>query len=221
VLRALGHPVTFVGLLVGFLVAALACTAAQRVCARAFGVRLAPREPGAHGWLDPYGCVAAILGGPGWGPVEAPVRGARWKQCAALLSGPIVAGLLGAAALVGYAGQAGGREALTGRPNLGDVISGIEGSAKLVLPLCAGLEAVTVALLALVPLPPLTGWKILTIFMRPTIGWQRTRMNLEERNIGVLILLILTVIPLGGELPILVKLLDYIIGLILQAVAGG
>ncbi len=219
-LRALGHPVAFVGLLVGFLVAVLACTATQRVCARALGVRLEPREPGARGWLDPYGCVAAILGGPGWGPTEAPVRGTTWKRCVALLSGPVVAGLLGAAGLVGYAAQAGGREALAGRPNLGDVISGIEGSAKLVLPLCAGLEAVTVALLALVPLPPLTGWKVMNIFMRPTIGWQRTRMYMEERNIGVLILLVLTVIPLGGELPILVKLLDYFIGLILQAVAG-
>jgi hypothetical protein len=221
VLRALGHPVSFLGLLIGFLAAITVCSVVQRSCARMLGVRVGPRDPGAAGWLNPYGAVAAILGGPGWGPTVTPAMGSRARRCLVLISGPLAAAVLGAAALAGFAAQAGGRLALSGRPSLGDVLSGIDGPAKLVLPLCIGLEAVTVALLAFVPLPPLPGWGVLSIFVRPTTSWQRARMYLEERNIGILILLVLLALPLGGGLPILVEILDWIVGLILRAVAGG
>ena len=147
--------------------------------------------------------------------------GSRLRRCLVVLSGPLAAAVVGGGCLVAFAAQMGGRSALAGRPGLGDVLSGVDGSAKLVLPLCAGLEAVTVALLCLVPLPPLPGWKVVSIFAKPTESWQRTRMFLEERNIGILILLVLLVIPLGGSLPLLVHLLDYLVGLIMQAIAGG
>ena len=218
-LRALGHPVSFVGLLVGFLVAVVAATAAQQSTARLLGVRTAPRDRGAAGWIDPYGAVAAILGGPGWGITSAAVTKSKARRCAVYLVGPIVALALGAAALAGFAAKIGGRQYLYGA-DLGQVVHGLTGPADQVLLICAGLEAATVGLLLLVPLPPLPGWHVLTLFVRPTLGWQRTRMYMEERNIGVLILLVLTVLPLGGDLPILVQLLDFIVGRILRAVAG-
>lgn len=218
-LRALGHPVSFVGLLVGFLVAIVAATAAQQSTAKLLGVRIAPRERGVAGWIDPYGAVAAILGGPGWGITTAGVTKSKARRCAVYLVGPLVAIALGAAALAGFAAKIGGRQFLYGA-DLGQVVHGLTGPADQVLLICAGLEAVTVGLLLLVPLPPLPGWHVLALFVRPTVSWQRTRMYLEERNIGVLILLVLTVLPLGGDLPILVQLLDFIVGRILRAVAG-
>ena len=219
-LRALGHPVSFVGLLVGFLAAILAATAGQHACARMLGVRTAPREPSAAGWIDPYGAVAAILGGPGWGIVDTPTNRSKARRCIVLLAGPAIALVIGVAALAGYAYRAGGRQFLYGA-DLGQVVHGLQGPAGQVLLVCIGLEAVTVGLLMLIPLPPLTGWHVLSLFVRPTTSWQRTRMYLEERNIGVLILLVLTVLPLGGDLPILVQILDWIVGRILRAVAGG
>ena len=76
-LRALGHPLAFLGLLVGFL---LAVPVQAYVQARRAGVRRPagvpagvrrPADPAraatCAGYLDPYGAVAAVLAGVGWG----------------------------------------------------------------------------------------------------------------------------------------------------------
>ena len=72
------------------------------------------------------------------------------------------------------------------------------------------MESIGIAVLSLVPLPPLTGWRLLQLASSNALGWQRARYWLEERNIGVVILLVLLVFPLGGGGPLLVELVDAI-----------
>lgn len=226
-LRALGHPASVLGLLVGFVLGMVVIVGVQRLTARALKVRLLPAERGVLAYLDPYGVVAAVLGGSGWGASVTPVARTGWndrnskgRTSLVLVSGPIVLAAISAALLAGFAAYAPLGRFILHEADLGDVISGASGPNGQVFLLCAGLETAIMALLAFIPLPPLPGWALLVVNLRPTLNWQKTRMYAEERNIGVLVLLVLTVLPLGGGLPILLRILDVILHAILQAVTG-
>lgn len=216
-LRALGHPVALLGLLLGFLASVALHLAAQRAAARVLGVRLEPRAQGIAGYLDPFGAVAALLGGPGWGHGVRPTTGSPGRRCAVLLAGPLAVAALAVAALTGYA-AAGGDVLPFATP--GDVINGFSGPFAQVVLLCLGLEAAAVALLSLVPCPPLTGWWALSTVARPSVNWQRMRLYLQERNIGVVIVLVLVILPIGGGSPLLLRLIDVIVRGVLHAVTG-
>ena len=75
-LRALGTPLSFLGLLVGFLLAVVVQAYASAFAARILGDRAAYRRLGGiRRVLDPFGAVAAALGGLGWGVLpEMPLR---------------------------------------------------------------------------------------------------------------------------------------------------
>lgn len=227
-LRALGHPISLLGLVVGFLLGLVVIAAGQRFAARMLRVRVLPPAHGALRYLDPYGAVAAVLGGAGWSAAVTPVprtgwndRNTRGRTSMALLAGPLALAVISAGLLIGFGAYTPGGRFILAAVGLHDVVSGVSGPpAGQVLLLCAGLETAIMALLALVPLPPLTGWALLVVNLKPTPNWQRTRMYAEERNIGVLVLLVLTVLPLGGALPVVLSILDAILHAILQAVSG-
>ncbi|HVW44085.1 MAG TPA: hypothetical protein VHC18_22315 [Amycolatopsis sp.] len=226
-LRALGHPASILGLLAGFVIGLFVIAGVQRLTARLLKVRLLPAERGVLAYLDPYGAVAAVLGGSGWPAAVTPVARTGWndrnsksRTNLVLLSGPIALAVVSAGLLAGFAASNDLWRLILHEIRLHDVISGMSGPNGQVFLLCAGLEAAVMALLALVPLPPLTGWALLVVNLKPTLNWQKTRMYAEERNIGVLVLLVLTVLPLGGSLPILLLIIDAIVHAILQAVAG-
>ena len=67
---------------------------------------------------------------------------------------------------------------------------------------------VGIAVLSLVPLPPLDGGRLLFGLAPRTHGWLRAEHQLVERNIGTVVLLALLVIPLGGPVPVLPQVLD-------------
>ncbi len=221
-LRALAHPVTFLGLLAGFLVAIAAHAAAQAAAARGYGDRRALREVRRpQRIIDPFGAVAAAIAGPGWGVTpQPPIRGrGRGRVVAMLLAGPAAALLVGALGIVGYL-AAGGPSFLLEFVRLSDLLqSRLGGPAGQMFALSFGIEALAVAVLSLVPLPPLTGWRVLMLFSGRSAGWQRAREYLEERNFGVVALLILLLIPLGIGGPILLELVDWIVGLLLGIAA--
>ncbi|HSV65822.1 MAG TPA: hypothetical protein VLJ59_07945 [Mycobacteriales bacterium] len=219
-LRALAHPVLFAGLLVGFLLSVTVHYAAQAAVDRGAARRVfreVRRRPVTI--LDPFGAVAAALVGPGWGVSRTPVARGRGNRLAVLLAGPVAVLLLGGVAVGGYLAVGGPRFLL-----------GLEGPATIihVLPLPAaqsfllalGVEALGVAVLSLVPLPPLTGWQILMLFAGRELGWQRARHYLEERNFGVLALLVLLILPIGVGGPILLELVDWAVGLLLGLVGS-
>ncbi|HEY2172372.1 MAG TPA: hypothetical protein VGH85_01020 [Mycobacteriales bacterium] len=220
-LRALGHPASFFGLLIGYLLAVLVHRTAQQVAARMLGDRsLRTTGHPIATYVDPFGAVAAALGGIGWGESFTVTLRSRGRRAIALLAGPVAVAALAAAALIGFR-AAGGAQLIVAQLTPGDVIGGVDlvSTGQTIL-LCAGLEAAGMAVLGLVPLPPLTGWRVLSLFMRETHGWQRTRIALEDRNIGVAILLVLLVLPIGPGGPLLVRLLNVIVGAVLRAVFG-
>lgn len=181
---------------------------------------------------DPYGCVAAAVGGPAWGsPVEVGnfVRKPPARVVGQLLAGPVVLAALGVGALAAFRAWSGAdlsapflpswlHQAYQGAPYL------VEGGSHIhyriefgqVALLLAGVEWLTMGILAIMPLPPLDGGKLLFALVPRTPGWQRAHYRLDEENWGTLILLILA-LPIFGD-PILVSFLstmvDPLVGLI-------
>lgn len=238
-LRALAHPVLLLGMLAGFLLAVAASAAAQSLVGRRLGSNgavayAAPRRrwgnPRRGGGstpalrrltqvLDPYGALAALLSGPGWGVVRHPGRGRRGNQVAALLAGPAAALLVAAVAGAGFL-LTGGSRALLGVSGPIGLLSGILVPQQPLpqLLLGAAAEAASVGVLALVPLPPLTGWRVLLLFAGPSHGWQRARYYLEELNLGLVALLVLLILPIGLGGPLLLELVDAVVTLLFQLV---
>jgi hypothetical protein len=219
-LRALGSPVAFLGLLVGFLAAVVVQAYAQAGMARLLGDRAAVRRlGGVRRVLDPFGAVAAALGGPGWGVTpEIPLR-SRGRLAIALLAGPVAVFVVGLLGILGYIAAGGSRFALAG-VGLSNVLSGLHGlPAGQTFLVCLGLEALSMAVLALVPLPPLPGWRLLELASTGSLGWQRARHYLVDVNIGVLALLVLLILPLGGPRPLLLIILDTVVGSLLTGIA--
>jgi hypothetical protein len=215
VLRALAHPVTFLGLLAGFLVAIAAHAVAQAAAARGYSDRRALRElRRPQRIIDPFGAVAAAVAGPGWGVSrQQPFRWrGRGRQVLQLLAGPAASLVVGAAGIALYLAVGGSQYDM---PRLSDLLQGRStGDRGWDFTLAFGLEALAVAVLSLVPLPPLTGWRILMLFSGRSLGWQRAREYLEERNFGVLALLLLLLIPLGLGGPLLLELIDWVVSLL-------
>lgn len=237
-LRTLGSPLSLLGLLVGFLAAVLVQRYAHAAAARLLGERSlggqrggfrlaaagasAGRRAGGpvesvRAAIDPFGAVAALIAGPGWGVV--PDLGLRRpaRIALALLAGPLAAAAVGALALAGYVAAGGSLAGLAG-VGPGDVVAagGVDLPALRTFCLCAGVQALGVAVLALVPLPPLPGWGLLELVSAGSPGWQRARYYLVDKNVGVLALLVLLILPLGGGTPLLVLLVDTVVGALLD-----
>jgi Zn-dependent protease len=232
VLYALGHPVALLGLVLGFVLAVVAHAWAQAFLAS----RLGDRRPRSEGrvtldprrQLDPFGCVAAALAGPGWPrPVEVGsgyFRGGSWKTLVSLAAGPVASGAIGLVLIVGAraAGLTSGAIGLDGITDLSDLLHG-RGPADSVLPrflVAAGAAALSVALVSLVPLPPLDAGRALFAVAPRSSGWQRARHWLIEQNVGLVAVLALLIIPISGERPLLLVLLDTVARPLLHALGS-
>jgi Zn-dependent protease len=225
VLYSLGDPLSLVLLLAGFLLAVTVHGVVQALVAARVGDRRPAAEgrrsldPRAH--VDPFGAVAGLIAGIGWAkPVEPPDRRRRGAMVAVLVSGAvadIVLGLLALLALrlvVGPVGGLGGYAIL--------LQQGVDADDLLAQALLLiGLSLLFFGALALVPLPPLPGGRLLFGLAPQTLGWQKAEHQLVERNIGVAVLLALLLIPLGGPLPLLPTLLDTVLAPVVDLVIGG
>ena len=210
-LFALGEPVAFAALVVAFLLGLLIRAVAIRLTART--LRLTPRHepvtPRLREDLDPFGAVAAAVGGMGWGKTisvdEVPRTHGRGKAAAVFLAGPIANILIAQAFFAAYVLLY--PENLLGYLSPSDVLRGfaLPVGEQVLLSLAVGL--LSFGLLALVPIPPLDGFGVLwSALRRPGAGAQQMRLWLEDKNIGVLILLICCFFPLS--FPLLLMLLD-------------
>ena len=199
------------GILVGFVVGIVLRGLAQAALADRLGdrqPRLAGRlsiDPRRH--LDPFGVVGVLIAGVGWGkPVPLDDRRlGRGRFLAVLAAGPAVHLLLALAALVGWRIQ---------------LDSGGGGFLSAVLVLFA-LVNVGCAVLALVPLPPLEGNRVLWALAPRTAGWQRARYYSEEQNYGLAALIVL-LLPLFSGVGLVMRLVyavgDPVVDLLLRAV---
>ncbi|GGL16483.1 hypothetical protein [Mangrovihabitans endophyticus] len=209
-LFALGQPVAFAGLLLAFLLALLIRAYAVRLTARSLGLthEREPVTPRLREDVDPFGAVAAAVGGAGWGKSvsvdEVPRFRGRGRAAAVFLAGPLavlLAAQLFFLAFVLVYPDAFGLSAL----RLSDVLRGQFGGdfgAQFLLAVACGLTGF--GLLALVPMPPLDGFGALwSAQRRPGPGMHGYRLWFEEKNIGVVVLLAFSFFPLGQPLLLL------------------
>lgn len=186
---------------------------------------LLQHRPGVAGFVDPFAAVAAILGpaSAGWTP---PVewnshRGSKRPLVILLLSGPVGNLVVGAACLVGFrswagAGAAKGALQAYGQVFLGYFVDYADIADRLVAPflqralLLVGLIQLIVAVISLIPLPPLEGGRLLFLFTPKTAGWQKAEYHLAERNIGLILVLVGLIRISNGIVPPFAYLADVV-----------
>lgn len=203
-LFALLEPLSALGLVVAFLLGLALRAAGQDLAARTLvgSAREGPRMLSARRDIDPFGAVAAVLGGTGWGrpaPVADPVlitRSALLRRAVVYLVGLVLPILAGEVVLGVYHALYPHSYAL-GLYRPSDVLHGISGPAGDQLLLSVGIGLISFGVFEIIPLPPCDGWGLLwLIWRRPGPQAQKVRYWLAERNLGVAILLFL-MLPLG------------------------
>ena len=222
-LYALAHPASLAVLLVSYVVGLTLHGMVQALVARWRGDRRPAQEgrlkadPRVH--IDPFGAVGALISGLGWvRPVELQRRRKDllvWVS----LAGPAVQLLLGVALLLVWRVVEGPGDAFPdGAAYFLQHGSRLPQASQVLL--LAGASQLYLAVLSLVPIPPLDGGRLLFGLAPRTQGWLRAEHHLVERNIGVAVLLALLLIPLGGPVPILPDLLDVVLGPLLGLLCG-
>jgi hypothetical protein len=217
VLFALGAPWIFLGLLLSFLLGLLLRGFAIRLAGRMFGLaeRRESLAPNLREDIDPFGAVAAAIGGMGWGKVlsvdEVPRHRGRGRAIAVFAAGPVLCLLIAQLLFLAYAllfpdnllAILGPADVLRGTTWVGQAIGD-----QILLGLAVGL--LCFGLLALIPMPPLDGFGILYHAQRNPNGRgiQGYRLWFEDKNIGVLVLLICSLFPFGY--PFLVMILNFL-----------
>jgi Zn-dependent protease len=175
------------------------------------------RSPDPRRHVDPFGAVAGLIAGMGWSkPLEPPPRHRRGQLLAVTLSGPAVNLLLALGALVLFRGLIGAAPASSTL-----LQEGIEGDVAPRAALLFGLMNLYIGLLSLVPLPPLDGGRLLFGLGPRSVGWQKAEYHLVEQNIGIVVVLVLLLLPLGGPQALLPLILDEIAEPIVRLVTGG
>ncbi len=211
-LYALSDPFSLLVLVVAFLVATTLSGLVSSWAAARAGDRTVRDEgrlrPDPRRHVDPFGAVAALLTGVGWArPVAVPYRASTGLALRITLLGPLLCLVVAAASLVGFG--------LTYGPVVGVdtelLKNGIPSGAGLSYGeralLLFGLVHLFVGLVSLVPLPPLDGGRLLFSRSPRTQGWQKAELYLVEKNLGLLAVLVLLVLPLGGARPLLLDVL--------------
>ena len=225
-LFAITEPVSLLGLLLAFLLGVAVRAAVQVALAR----RLLRHDVGSvlphlRRDIDPFGALAAALGGTGWGR-EAPLPETGWvaprrgRRATVLAAGPVAVIVLGLAVLIGYRVVA-GDTVLLSLLYASDVLRGITGTLTQQFLISLGVGLLCFGVLAFLPLPPLDGWGLLWLAIRrPGEGAQKARYWLQERNIGILILLVLIVFSFGARRPLLLFVLDLAVNPLMRLAAG-
>jgi len=246
VLYALRYPFSFAVLVVAFIVGIYARGAVQHAISGqrrpAWARQLTRRRSllWLKPYVDPYGCIAAVIGGPAWG---APVEGTSSlgrpgsKVVGQLIAGPITLLVLGIGALEAFRAWT----HLTFEKTNDTLLSVYHGNAFIgpylfqggritdphfhytenfgqVALFLAGVVWLTMGVLAIMPLPPLDGGRLLFALGPRTMGWQRARFRLDDENWGTLILLILA-LPVLFRVPLLIKFLGYIVDPVVRLIA--
>ena len=223
---ALREPTILLGLLLGFLVGVPLRAALQRLLTRPGGLRRRGRlsavggrrtRLGWPGYLDPYGAVAALLSGAGWGPrIEARRTGAT--DALMLVAALVVHAVLTAVGLAAYAGAGGSLVGLHGL-DVSSVLHGSVDSGHVARNVALGFAMVNLAcgVLALVPIPPLELGVIVWSRLPRSAGARRVAFHVLEEQWGVAVILLLLLLPLAGQPPALLAVINAIGGALLGA----
>jgi hypothetical protein len=223
VIFALRHPAVLLGLLVGFLLGVVLKASLQRGLASGFSFRRARLRPvragggrsfpqPSAGWaayLDPYGTVAAVLSGVGWGARQQARRSGRGSDFAMLLAALVAHGALAVAGFAAY-NAAGGDYRIFSVIDATSVLHGSGTFGRFGMDVAAGFGMVNLAcgLLALLPIPPLELGVILWSRLPRSPGSRRFAYHLLEEAWGVAAVLLFLLLPLAGQQPLLLALIN-------------
>ena len=221
-LYALGEPLSFVILVVSFVVAVTLHGWVQSLLSARMGGR-GSLQPGAtrpdpRRHVDPFGAIAGAIAGVGWArPVELAARLSRRALALVVAAGVGINLAVGFGALVAFRvleGPVGGVSSVL----LQRGVSNVDLASRVLL--LFGLMNVFVGVLSLVPLPPLDGGRLLFASAPRSSGWQKAQYYLVDQNIGVAVLLALLLIPLGGPQALLPTILDTLVGPLVELVTS-
>jgi Zn-dependent protease len=217
-LYALRHPVALGGLALGFVVAVVVHAWARGELARRTrqtGLLSAPAGPrDARRQTDPFGLVALILAGVGWMRPLEPAgrwRAGRVRRIALALSGPVANLVVGSAAFLAYRAMGGSGPLAAAVGARSSLQGSLVGTAAEQLVAGIAFANLAMAVLEVVPIPPLEGADVLFSLVPPTPGWQRVRHYLAEQNWGVAVVLLLVLLPIAGNAPPLLELIDIVV----------
>lgn len=210
-LFALVHPVAFVALVASFLLGIVVRAIAIRFTAKRLG--LADRDdsvvPRLREDIDPFGAVAAAIAGMGWGKMlsvdDIPQFRGRGRAVTVFLAGPLSCLVLAQVFFVAYvlAYPFG----FLAEPAL--VLHGVDGAVGQQILLSFAVGLLSFGILELIPIPPLDGFGVLYYAMRrPGKSMQWMRLWFEHKNVGVVVLLVISLFPLGS--PFLLRILNFI-----------
>jgi len=198
VIFQISHPASLLGIALALIIGFYAHDVAQVLTARALGDpmprragKLSPR-PERH--LGPFSVVAFIISGLGWTepiPMNDRWRARRVQVTLALVAGPLVPAALGLLALLAV------------RPFITTVVVTL-GDRSFVQSATASFPGqmfyamsatfVGLAILALIPVPPMDGGRILFTWGGQSYGWQHWREEFDQKW-GIPIILAILIIP--------------------------
>jgi hypothetical protein len=230
VLFVLDKPALLLGIIAALYLGVVIGSGATVLVAKLLGDPMGQREgrlslnPVRH--VQIYSAVSMVLAGYGWAeqvPLNDRWRARRFHVTTAVLARPLTYALLSLAALAGARGVT----TLTGqRPGerIPEAIAvvGLHESFGAELLLQMGFVFAALCVISLIPLPPTDLGRVIFTLGGNSIGWQKARYQLEERNIGLVIVLALLLLPIvftgfpswvGQLAPHLVHGLGAIVGL--------
>jgi len=229
-LFVLNKPALLLGIIAALYIGVVVGSAATVLVAKALGDPMGQRQgylslnPVKH--VQIYSAVSMVLAGYGWAeqvPLNDRWRARRWHVSAAVLARPIayaalsLAAAAGAKAVVTFAGA--GEDRIPKALGFNEI-----GKELFAGDLLMQMSLVFAALcvISLIPLPPTDLGRVIFTLGGQSYGWQKARYQLEERNIGLVIVLALLLLPIAftgfpswaGQLaPQLMKGLASIVGL--------
>lgn len=217
-LFALGQPVTLLGLLLGYLVGMFGQVCAARLLLG--GRRQLRGVTRPQQWVDPFSAVGALLGGMGWPPRQELTRRRPSLPILIVVVSVVVEAILAAVGLSGYILAGGTRIGLQFTSTVsvihGNQLSFVSHTQQF----CLGfaVESLACGVLALVPIPPLPLGVWLWSALPRTPGARRVAFHLLEEQWGILVILVLMLIPLGGQEPALLALVSAVVNPILHSI---
>lgn len=183
-LRYLSHPYELVGVIVAVALGLFGHNLAQAWTAYALG----DHEPVRQGYgsltpsrqLDAFGAVSVALAYFGWGfaaavPITVRFRRSRPRAAIALAAGPVYLLALTAVAVL--------------------LLSHANNAHLSEFSQYAAVSAAGLFITSCIPIPPLTGGRLLFMFAPTSPGWTRAKYRLTETQAGVLIALAILLLP--------------------------
>jgi Zn-dependent protease len=173
-----------------------------------------------------YSAVMMVLGGFGWAeqvPLNDRWKARRFHVTVAVLARPITYAALSLGAVAGaHAVDVVTYGVLQDRIPEAVALTTAHHSFPAELLLQMALVFAALCVISLIPVPPTDLGRVIFTLAGSSVGWQKARYQLEERNIGLVILLALLLLPIGltsfpsvvGQLaPELVRGLGGVVGL--------